>query len=159
METDETYIGGKREHIPGIRDTDWKVPVVTLVERDGEARSVIMPTVNAKNLKDHLTGNIAADAHLMTDQSPSYNQAGKRFASHDTVDHTREEWVRGEAHVNTAEGFFSQFKRSLDETRHHVRAPRTCTATRLSSTFGLTAVKTRTASGQSRQFGRARASG
>jgi transposase-like protein len=120
VEADETYVGGKRKHIPGVSHTDLKVPVVTLVERGGKVRSKVLPTVTSKNIKAHLQAHVSPDAALMTDQSRLYNQAGQGFASHETVDHARDEWVRGKAHVNTAEGFFSQLKRSLDGTHHHV---------------------------------------
>lgn len=84
-----------------------------------------MPTVAAKNVKAFLTGNIAPDAHLMTDESNMYKTVGWEFAKHETVDHGHvdhghEEYARGDAHINTAEGFSSQFKRSLDGTHHHV---------------------------------------
>jgi hypothetical protein len=36
------------------------------------------------------------------------------------VNHLASEYVRGEAHTNTAEGYFSQLKRSIDGTHHHV---------------------------------------
>jgi transposase-like protein len=120
VEADETYVGGRRKHIPGVSHTDLKTPVVTLVQRDGQARSKVLPTVTSKNIKAHLQVHVSPDAALMTDQSRLYNQAGQGFASHETVDHARDEWVRGKAHVNTAEGYFSQLKRSLDGTYHHV---------------------------------------
>ncbi len=120
VEAGETYVGGRHHKVPGTTALDWKVPVVTLVERGGEARSVVMPSVTSKNLKAHLTEQIAPDAHLMTDKNQRYNSAGRTFAAHESVDHGDEEWVRGNAHINTAEGFFSQFKRSLDGTHHHV---------------------------------------
>jgi hypothetical protein len=120
IEADETYIGGHRDRLPGVGTLEWKVPVVTLVERDGRAHSTVMPTVNAKNLKGFLTGNADPSSHLMTDQHTGYVPAGKTFASHESVDHKHEEWVRGNVHTNTVEGFFSQLKRSLDGTHHHV---------------------------------------
>jgi hypothetical protein len=56
----------------------------------------------------------------MTDQYVSYEEPGKKFASHETVDHSKKEYARGDVHVNGAEGFFSQFKRSIDGTHHKV---------------------------------------
>jgi hypothetical protein len=37
-----------------------------------------------------------------------YRAIGRRFASHEAVDHSAEEWVRGDVHTNTVEGFFSR---------------------------------------------------
>lgn len=120
VEADETYIGGKRKRIPGVANTDLKVPVVTLVERDGDAHSRVMPTVTGKTIRHHLTAQVSPDAALMTDESSLYVGAGKDFASHEAVHHRDEEWKRGRAHTNTVEGYFSQLKRSLDGTYHHV---------------------------------------
>lgn len=120
VEADEPCIGGHRKHIPGVSDHALKMTVVTPIERDGDARSVVMPVVTAKYVKVFLTGNITPESHLMTNESNMCVGVGRQFASHETVDHGREEYVRGNVHVNTPEGFFSQFKRSLDATHHHV---------------------------------------
>jgi hypothetical protein len=45
---------------------------------------------------------------------------GKEFARHEMVDHGKEEYVRGDAHTNTVEGFFSILKRGINGTFHHV---------------------------------------
>jgi hypothetical protein len=56
----------------------------------------------------------------MTDGSPVYTAPGQVFASHETVNHSEGEYVRGDAHSNTVENYFSQLKRSIDGTHHHV---------------------------------------
>jgi len=56
----------------------------------------------------------------MTDASGVYTESGADFKSHETVDHSKSEYVRGLAHSNTVEGYFSQLKRSIDGTYHHV---------------------------------------
>jgi transposase-like protein len=76
--------------------------------------------VTSKNVRQILWSNVDPDANLMTDENNVYEGPGKVFASHETVNHSKEEFVRGDAHVNTAEGYFSQFRRSLDGTYHHV---------------------------------------
>lgn len=58
----------------------------------------------------------------MTDELNVYEKPGQEFASHETVNHGEKEFVRGKAHINTAEGYFSQLKRSIDGTHHHVSA-------------------------------------
>ncbi len=121
VEADETYVGGKAHGKRG-RGAANKTPVVSLVERGGSVRSRVVTNVNGKNIKDVLQGNISPDATLMTDAYQVYTEPGKMFAAHEVVDHGKGEYVRGDAHTNTAEGFFSQFKRSLDGTHHHVSA-------------------------------------
>jgi transposase-like protein len=93
VEADETYVGGKRKHIPGVSHTDLKTPVVTLVERGGEVRSSVMTTDTSKNIRAHLQAHVSPTADLMTDQAQVYSPAGCSFASHETVDHARDEWA------------------------------------------------------------------
>jgi len=121
VEADETYIGGVEKGKRGRPGKDSKkTPVVSLVERDGNVRSQVVTDVSGKNLKEVLTRNIEPEAALMTDSFRAYKEPGKSFASHETVDHGKDEYVRGEVHTNTVEGFFSQLKRSIDGTHHHV---------------------------------------
>jgi hypothetical protein len=56
----------------------------------------------------------------MTDESKLYPVIGREFADHQTVNHSAGEYSPDGAHVNTVEGFFSQLKRSIDGTHHHV---------------------------------------
>ena len=73
-----------------------------------------------------LKAHIDQAAHLNTDKSLLYAQTGKDFASHDTVNHSIEEYARMDAHTgrlattNTAEGVFGNSKRSIDGTHHRV---------------------------------------
>jgi transposase-like protein len=128
VEADETYFGGKaenmhqskRERVIQGRGTVGKVPVFSVVERGGEVRSQTMKNVTGKNVEKALNENVDHSATLMTDTSSVYPQLGKEFASHETVDHSAGEYVRGKAHINSAEGHFSQLKRSIDGTHHHV---------------------------------------
>lgn len=76
--------------------------------------------MSRENLNKALTEHVAEDVRLMTDELGAYRQIGKRFASHETVEHGAKEYVRGDVHINTAEGYFSQLKRSIDGTHHHV---------------------------------------
>ncbi len=57
----------------------------------------------------------------MTDQALMYNKVGKQFASHTTVNHSIKDYVRGNAHTNTIEGFFSVFKRGMKGVYQHCR--------------------------------------
>jgi len=124
VEADETYIGGRhdyRRHGPNAYGRRNKTPVFTIIEREsGHARSRVTPTVNAQNIARVLWGETDRQARLMTDQANYYPPAGRYFARHETVNHQAREYARGDAHTNTAEGFFSQLKRSLDGTHHAV---------------------------------------
>ncbi|MDQ2784466.1 MAG: IS1595 family transposase [Chloroflexota bacterium] len=121
VEADETYIGGVEKGKRGRPGKDSKkTPVVSLVERGGNVRSKVVTDVSGATLKEVLDTNIAPDARLMTDSFVAYREPGKAFASHETVDHGKDEYVRGDVYTNTAEGYFSQLKRSIDGTHHSV---------------------------------------
>lgn len=122
VEADEAWIGG-RASVKGKGIGNYrkiKTPVVTLVQRDGEARSQALDRVTRENLTGILAENVDESAFLMTDENYQYDVFGKLVAGHEKVVHSKDEFVRGRAHVNTAEGYFSQLKRSIDGTHHHV---------------------------------------
>ncbi len=56
----------------------------------------------------------------MTDTAGGYMDLGKEFARHEMVDHGAEEYVRGDAHSNTVEGYFAILKRGITGVYHHV---------------------------------------
>jgi hypothetical protein len=72
-----------------------------------------------KNVKAVIAKNVQIGGRLMTDGSALYDEAGMDYV-HQSVDRSRGEWARGAVHVSTAEGLFSQLKRALDGTYHHV---------------------------------------
>jgi len=119
VEVDETYIGSKNDQ-DASKSRAHLTTVVSLVERNGRVRSLIMPKVTAQNLKDMIRSHVEPSAKLMTDSFPLYKGLDKDFASHDRLNHYRKEWVRGEAYTNTVEGYFSLLKRGLAGTYHHV---------------------------------------
>lgn len=121
IEADETYVGGKEKGKRGRPGKESKkTPVVSLIERGGEVRSQTTTDVTGETLGGLLTKHTEPDSRLMTDTFAAYNEPGKAFVSHETVDHSKDEYVRGDVHVNTAEGYFSQLKRSIDGTYHAV---------------------------------------
>jgi transposase-like protein len=126
VEVDESYVGGRprpehgkprAKHGRGTK----KVPVVALVERRGKVRAKTIEHVDAKTLKNAIRGNVERSATIMTDQFGSYHGIGDEFeGGHYKVDHGRGEYVRGEAHVNTSESYFSLLKRGIVGSFHHV---------------------------------------
>lgn len=61
-----------------------------------------------------------AASTLHNDAWQGYRQLGPLFVEHAYVDHSAKEYVRGSVTTNHAEGYFSQLKRSIDGTHHHV---------------------------------------
>jgi transposase-like protein len=129
---DETYVGGnpknwhesKRQpmNIKSGRGTP-KVPVFTLVEKhSGEARSRVIPDVTGATLYQAIKEETDPSQSLLhTDALPAYKPSGRRFVAHETVDHGAGEYVGPTgASTNVVESYFSQLKRSIDGTHHHV---------------------------------------
>jgi hypothetical protein len=76
--------------------------------------------VTAVNVREVLLSHVDPSAPLMTDEAGVHKRIGRPFAGHDTVEHGKGEYVRGEAHINSAESFFSRLKRQLYGTPHAV---------------------------------------
>lgn len=122
VEADETFIGHKRPKARNARGYAHKHAVVSLVERGGKVRSQHVNDVNAATLRPILKAQIKADSWLMTDEASYYTAIGKEFKHHFTVQHGIGEYVRGGAHTNTIEGYFSIFKRGMTGIYQHCSA-------------------------------------
>ena len=128
VEADETFVGGKEKNkhrskrqsknIGGM----GKEAVFSLVERGGSVRSRHVTDITAKNLRPILEEQLAdaSQTRLMTDGEGQYRLIGPMFKSHDVVNHSIGEYVRGDAHTNTIEGYFSILKRGIVGVYHHV---------------------------------------
>ena len=93
--------------------------VLSLVERGGSVRSIQVESVSRPTVEAIVMKNVARESRLMTDEAPYYPAIGTRFAGHELVNHSADEWARGAAHTNTLEGFFSIFKRGMRGVYHH----------------------------------------
>ena len=121
VEVDETYWGNVGKQKPGARGGDHKMKVVSLVDRNsGKKRSFHVPDVTGATLKPILSANVSPKARLMTDEAAQYVKLGRMFLSHESVNHSAEEYARGDVTTNTVEGSFSLLKRGLTGTFHSV---------------------------------------
>jgi len=124
VEFDETYVGGKEKNKhaskrrAGNIGGKGKEAVFSLVERGGSVRSHHVASVSAKTLGPILEAQLHADTSVMSDDGGA--RVGKMFAKHQTVNHSIGEYVRGDVHTNTIEGYFSILKRGITGVYHHV---------------------------------------
>jgi transposase-like protein len=102
------------------RGAENKTPVFSLVERNGNGRSVPVEQVTGANPKSIIRQNIEKTATIMTDDFLSYRDLGKEFASHHVINHGKREYARGDVHTNTIEGYFSILKRGITGVYHRV---------------------------------------
>lgn len=111
IEADETFWGPNKK-------TKARMSILTLVERDGAARSFHVADVKANTLKPVLKKHLHWDTTLYTDGALMYRHAG--FKNHEWVDHSMGEYVRGGVHTNSVEGYFGIMKRGLRGIYQHV---------------------------------------
>jgi transposase-like protein len=118
VEGDEAFIGrgpgAKKGRYPGKRKQNT---ILALVERNGEVRSTVV--TNFTQIKRAFKKHVSPDANLMTDEHKKFRKIGKQFVSHETVNHGRKEYARGNVNTNTIEGVFSIFKRGMTGVYQH----------------------------------------
>jgi hypothetical protein len=137
VESDETYTVYRKEGPTWILHPEhgWqkqrsgadRVPVVTLVERGGRARSHKVDNVTAATLREVVFGSADTKSRLMTDELRAYRRIGQRFAGHDAVDHGEVQWSRKLPDGTKVRGIIG--KRLTYRTTHRQTRPGTSTWT------------------------------
>lgn len=126
IEADETYIGGKPRPA-NKRDDDndmgstgprtKKTPVIGAVERGGDVTAKAVDEVTGSQILSFILTKVdTTDSTLMTDENSVYKRLG-RFIEHETVNH-QEQYVDGDIHTNTLEGFWGLLKRAWYGQHH-----------------------------------------
>lgn len=126
IEADETYIGGKprkenkkedREPAKRGRGTD-KTAIVGAVERGGKVVAQVAEQLTGRSILAFIKKFVRIkDAELITDEFHAYNEIGKQM-KHAIINH-QEQFVDGDVHTNTIEGFWSLLKRAWYGQHHH----------------------------------------
>jgi transposase-like protein len=119
VEADETFIGRKDGTIKR-RGHGHKNAVLSLVDRNsGQVRSFHVEGTSAADIVPIIKANVAKETAMMTDEGGHYFTLGDHFASHESVSHKADEYVRGDVHTNTIENFYSVFKRGMKGLYQH----------------------------------------
>lgn len=124
VEVDETYVGGKRRdgRKPRGPQAD-KAIVIGAMARGGEIRLRVIGRTDRKTLHGFIRTEVADEAtHIYTDQHSAYPGIADANTIHESVNHSKNEWVRGQVHTNTAESAWSLLKRSIVGSYHHLSA-------------------------------------
>lgn len=122
VEADETYIGGKARNMHKDKQANAlkaegyfrKAVVMGMLERDGEVRTKVLNVASAKVLARETRANVEPGSILYTDELASYTKVGQEYAHH-VINHAQE-YVRGNAHTNGIENFWSLLKRGIKGT-------------------------------------------
>ena len=121
IEMDETYIGNdpSKPRPKGARGFQHKMAVFALVERGGSVRSFHIDNADQDTVRSIVRANVHPHSKHYTDGGGIYRENAMRLRGHDWVDHGADEYVRGDVHTNTIEGFFSIFKRGMKGVYQH----------------------------------------
>ena len=132
IEVDETYIGGdlqnKTKKYRFERDKagivpsgmEHKQPVVGMLQRGGIIIGKVLDKAHGKTIKPVLRRFIESASTVITDGFGGYYGIHKNFKDHQIINHTQDEYVRGEFHLNTLEGFWSLLKRGIQGQYHSI---------------------------------------
>jgi transposase-like protein len=122
VESDETFVGGKKKNVHKGKPEPKKHAVHALVERGGHVRATHVPDVSAKTLRGAIAKHVAKGTKMDTDDALAYYHMSKEFAAHGVVNHSAGEYVSkdGQSHIQSAEAFFAILKRGVMGSFHSV---------------------------------------
>lgn len=115
VEVDETYLGGKHNRKFGFSK---KSPVLGMTERGGKLRAIPIPDRQTHTVLKAVTAHVDKRAHLMTDDAGVYRKVVRLGYKHDSIKHSRKQYVKGNIHTNSIESFWALFKRNYHGTYH-----------------------------------------
>lgn len=121
IEVDETFIGGKHKGGGKGSGKDNKTMVVGAIQRGGKVRVQASRDKQAStHTLEAFINSVMSDkaSAIYTDSSPAYAKRAKDDPRHEQVDHSAEEWVRGDVHTNSVESVWSLLKRSIVGSYH-----------------------------------------
>ena len=117
VEADEFYYGGKARLNKKYLN---KSSVVGMVQRKGKLKAKILEEIWTPTLLKTIEDNVEFGTYLLTDDNQIYPKAKRLGYFHNSVNHSKKEFVRNEVHTNTIEGVWGNLKRSIYGTYHAV---------------------------------------
>ncbi len=123
VEVDETYMGGKRKNMPKSKREELtgrgavgKTAVVGAKDRTtNQVRARAVESTNKATIHGFVADHTALDASVYTDDALVYETLPN---PHKAVNHSAQEYVRGDVHTNGMESFWSMLKRAYQGTFH-----------------------------------------
>ncbi len=127
VEIDETSVDGKPRKFQGPRRRSASVniseanklaerrraTVFAAVERGGRVKATVLPGRRGPKLREQAIEWVDPESIVFTDEWPAYNKLHQHFAAHNRISHGALEYVRGDTHTNTIEGFFGNLKTGI----------------------------------------------
>jgi len=119
VECDETYIGAPKKGKRG-RGAAGKTILFGMVERQGDIKTNIVPNVKKATLQPLIGKSVGKGSTIHTDELTSYKGIDGKGFEHQTVNHSAKQYVNGDCHTNTLEGFWAHLKKGIASTHIHV---------------------------------------
>jgi len=116
VEIDTAFVGGKDK-----MGEDDKHIVLGMLERGGDIITRHIPNQSAESVEPEVLANVKPGTRVMTDEAKVFRGLRDDYR-HQSVNHFRGEYVRGDVHVNSLEGFWANVKRAVYGTHVHVSA-------------------------------------
>jgi transposase-like protein len=121
VEVDETYMGSKKYDKRRKRGKFEKEPVFGMIERDGRAKTYHVPVMNRHRIIDKMKDDISIHTNAVyTDESQLYKRMPENIKKHESVNHKVKEWVRGDVHTGTIDGYWGLLKRGVIGSYHQI---------------------------------------
>jgi transposase-like protein len=125
VEVDESYFGGKsinKHKSVRTKGTGYanKTMVFGVAQRKGVVYNEVVKNVSSETLKPMIRNTVNKNAVVVSDGFGSYTGLDKEFKQHEVINHAEDEWLRGEFHTNTIEGYWSLLKRGIYGIYHSV---------------------------------------
>jgi hypothetical protein len=123
VELDEKYPGCKLRFVKGVTNPRGKGTEKLHPCRcrtAGDVKADVVPGDSYADLVFRVAKVVSPEAHIMTDQLPTYKSIGKGYAAHESVNHGSKEFCRDDVHVNTAESFNAILERAKQGVFHYL---------------------------------------
>lgn len=122
IEIDEAFIGGGSKWYNWSKISTRKQPIIGMIERgSGHIRIFLVENRSAATINKLIHDNIETGSTIYTDSWKGY-AAIPKYYTHDSVDHSKREYVRGNVHTQNIESFWGTFKRNLRKTHIKISA-------------------------------------
>jgi transposase len=119
IEIDEAYIGGKKRHYHAHPFVN-KSTVLGMLERNGRVRLFVIKNRNKETMIPLIRKHVTKGSTIYTDEHGAYSCLSEEGYVHDSIQHNKYQWSKGNVSTNSIEGFWSKLKRSIRGTYIHV---------------------------------------